>query len=371
MELRRRCYRRGSPMPDTTIRRLTVAPLDIPMHKPFGIAGGTQRVAEAALVTVELHDGTRGFGEAAPLPAFNGETRDGAIEAVLAALPGVEGEDARAWRRIAGHVAASASASGAARCAIETAVLDALTKRARMPLWAFFGGAERALVTDVTIPIASVEEAREEAAARVAEGFTRLKVKVGGARAADDPARLSAVREAAPDAELMLDGNGGLTAEAALDLLADLRARGVTPILFEQPVPGADLAGLAAVARRGGVPVAADESVSTAADALRVAALGAAQVVNIKLMKSGVAEALAIAAAARAAGLALMIGGMVEPRLAMRTSACFAAGLGGFAFVDLDTPLFLARDPFAGGYAQRGAELDLGPIEGGHGAFLG
>ncbi len=342
-------------------------PLDIPMHKPFGIAGGTQRVAEAALVTVELGDGTRGFGEAAPLPAFNGETRDAAIEAVLAARAGVVGEDARAWRRVAAHAAVAASASAAARCAIETAVLDALARHARLPLWAFFGGATPRLVTDVTLPIASVEEARSEAAARVAEGFTRLKVKVGGER---DAARLFAVCEAAPGAELMLDGNGGLTAEGALDLLADLRARGVTPILFEQPVPGPDLAGLAEVARRGGVPVAADESVTSAADVLRVASLGAAHVVNVKLMKSGVTEALAIAAAARAAGLSLMIGGMLEARLAMSMSACFAAGLGGFAFVDLDTPLFLAADPFAGGYAQRGAELDLSRIEAGHGAFL-
>jgi L-alanine-DL-glutamate epimerase-like enolase superfamily enzyme len=86
-------------------------------------------------------------------------------------------------------------------------------------------------------------------------------------------------------------------------------------------------------------------------------------------MKSGIAEGLAIAAAARAAGLDLMIGGMIEGRLAMSTSACFAAGLGAFAFVDLDTPLFLAEDAFAGGYAQRGAEIDLSPIEAGHGVW--
>jgi L-Ala-D/L-Glu epimerase len=81
-----------------------------------------------------------------------------------------------------------------------------------------------------------------------------------------------------------------------------------------------------------------------------------------------VVEALAIAAAARAAGLDLMIGGMIEGRMAIGASACFAAGIGGFAFVDLDTPLFLATDPFEGGYAQRGPEIDLGPIEAGHGA---
>jgi hypothetical protein len=62
-----------------------------------------------------------------------------------------------------------------------------------------------------------------------------------------------------------------------------------------------------------------------------------------------------------------MIGGMVEARLAMGTSACLAAGFGGFAFIDLDTPLFLAEDPFEGGYAQRAERLDLRPIDAGHG----
>jgi L-Ala-D/L-Glu epimerase len=351
----------------TLVCRMTVAPLDVPLRRPFGIAGGALAIAESALVTVELADGTLGFGEAAPFPAFNGETRAAAIEATQAARAVVEGQDARSWRRIAATLHGPAAASASARCAIETAVLDALTKRAGMPLWAFFGGVERALVTDVTLPLGPADDAPRDAAARAAEGFGRLKVKVGGPTAAGDAARLFAIHAAAPRAQLMLDGNGGLSAEQALDLLADLRAGGVQPILFEQPVPGDDLDGLAEVARWGGVPVCADESVATAADALRAAAAGA-RVVNIKLMKSGVAEALAIAGAARAAGLDLMIGGMVEAKLAMSMSACFAAGLGGFAFVDLDTPLFLAEEPFSGGYAQEGERLDLSPIEAGHGA---
>lgn len=352
----------------TIITRFTIEPRDIAMLRPFGISGGAQRVAENALVTVELADGTRGHGEAAPFPAFNGETRAAALRAAEAARGVVEGADARGWRRIAAALRGPAAGSGAARCAIETAVLDALTRRARLPLWAFFGGASTALITDVTIPTGSIEEGRGDAAARTAEGFSRLKIKVGGAPVGEDAARVLAIHEAAPGAEIMLDGNGGLSAAGALELLAELRGRGVHPILFEQPVPGDDLAGMAEVARRGGVAVAADESVATAADALRVAAAGAAQVVNIKPMKSGVAEALAIAATARAAGLGLMIGGMVEAKLAMSLSACLAAGLGGFAFVDLDTPLFLADDPFEGGYAQRGEHLDLSPIEAGHGA---
>src|SRR5512132_2943186 len=272
----------------TLIRRVVVEGLDIALKKPFGIAGGAQARAANALVTVELEDGTQGFGEAAPFPAFNGETQTGAIAAVLRPL---------------------GAGTGSARCAIETAVLDALTKHAGLPLWSFFGGAARSLATDITITTGSIAEARAEATAFTASGFSRLKVKIGAGTPEDDVARVVAIHEAAPGAGLILDGNGGLSGSAALAVVEALGALGIKPILLEQPVHGDDWEGLIEVSRKAGVPVAADESVATAADALRIAQTGAAQVINIKLMKSGVVEAMAIAEVARAAGLGLMIGG--------------------------------------------------------------
>lgn len=353
----------------TTLRRLDITPLDIPLHKPFGIAGGAQPSAQNVLVRVELEDGTLGHGEAAPFPAFNGETQEQAIAAVAAARPAVLGHDARRFRPIAAAVRPLVGKSASAQCAIETAILDALARHAGLPLWAFFGGAEQALVTDVTITIGSSADARDEAAAWTRAGFSRLKVKISAAPLAENLERISAIHEAAPAAGLILDGNGGLSAEATLTLLSALRARGIVPILLEQPVPGDDLRGLSELTQRAGVPVAADESVASAADAYRIAAGRLAHVINIKPMKCGIVEALDIAAVAKATGLGLMIGGMVEARLAMSASACLAAGLGGFSFVDLDTPLFLATDPFTGGYAQNGEELDLSPITLGHGVL--
>ncbi|WP_437514378.1 dipeptide epimerase [Sorangium sp. So ce1099] len=356
-------------MSPTLIRRITVEALDIPLHEPFGIAGGAQERAENLLVTAELADGTLGFGEAAPLPAFNGETQEASRAAALAMRGAAVGADARAWRAIAGALRAAADGgAGAARCAIETAILDALTRRAGMPLWAFFGGSGTALTTDITITTGSPERAEEAARRASAMGFGVLKVKVGGRLAASDPARVEAIHAAAPRASLILDGNGGLTAGEAIALVAHARRLGADVALLEQPVPRDDWEGMKEVTRRAGVDVAADESVTCAADVLRVAAERAATTVNIKLMKGGIAEALDIAAVARAAGLRLMIGGMVESVLAMTASACFAAGLGGFSFVDLDTPMFLAENPFEGGFAQAGPALSLEGIGAGHGA---
>jgi L-alanine-DL-glutamate epimerase-like enolase superfamily enzyme len=124
--------------------------------------------------------------------------------------------------------------------------------------------------------------------------------------------------------------------------------------------------------RRADVRVAADESVRCLSDLERLARAGAADIVNLKITKSGLVGALDLALAARSHGFGLMIGGMVETRLAMTASACLAGGLGGFAHIDLDTPFFLAEDPFEGGcdYRTAGPTLALGEIREGHGVEL-
>jgi len=118
------------------------------------------------------------------------------------------------------------------------------------------------------------------------------------------------------------------------------------------------------------VRIVADESSSTIADVVRIASDKLAHAVNLKIMKSGIAQALDMALTARAFGLALMIGGMVESEIAMTTSACIAAGLGGFFAVDLDTHLFLHDSPVRGGVHEMGPHLDLSAIRAGHGCTI-
>jgi L-alanine-DL-glutamate epimerase-like enolase superfamily enzyme len=141
-------------------------------------------------------------------------------------------------------------------------------------------------------------------------------------------------------------------------------------VVFEQPVPRGDWEGLEALSAHG-VQLAFDESVQSPQDALEVARrFGAPHLINIKLMKSGVAKALDIVAIARSAGLGLMIGGMLESNLAMSVSACFGAAQGPAEWLDLDTPLFIADSPLVGGMTMRGSLLDLSPIVHGHGVHL-
>jgi L-alanine-DL-glutamate epimerase-like enolase superfamily enzyme len=356
---------RSRPSP-TTITNFEVEPLDVPLHEPFTIATGRITAARNVLVRVTLADGSVGLGEAAPLPPSGGETQETALAAAQAMRPLVEGHDAAGWRPLAERLTGSFEHQAAARAGVEIAVLDAFTRSLNVPLFRFLGGAQSRVETDITIPIESPAHMAELAGRYAEQGAGTLKLKVG-TNLDDDLDRVLAVVEGAPDCDLILDGNQGYTPTEALELLSSLAAEDVRPILFEQPVHRHDLEGLRYVTERASVPVAADESVHTAADALRIARLGAAHVVNIKLMKSGVVEALDIAAVCRAAHLDLMVGAMIETRLGIAASAHLIAGLGGFRYVDLDTPMLLAGDPFTGGYEQDGMRYSLEHVSAGLG----
>src|SRR5688500_14791072 len=114
---------------------------------------------------------------------------------------------------------------------------------------------------------------------------------------------------------------------------------------------------MAAQRRDLGIAIAADESVRSVQDARDVIRRKAADVVNIKITKSGLLVAMEIMACARAAGLRLMVGGMVETRIAMACSFGLVLGVGGFDVLDLDTPLLLSCDPVMGGYQYSGPTL--------------
>jgi L-alanine-DL-glutamate epimerase-like enolase superfamily enzyme len=357
--------------PTATIRALHVSPLDIPLHTPFGISGGAQAMANNVLVTLELADGTCGHGEAAPLPPYNGETQAQALAALRTAPPWLVGRTASLgdWRTLAAEFRTRGGAAcGSAQCAFEMALLGALTRQRGEPLWKFFGGAGTTLETDMTVTTGTPAEAADAARDVLRRGIRTIKVKVGGKLGpAHDLARLAAIHEVAPDSPLVLDGNAGVSRAAASELVRGLKAGGITPALLEQWLAKDDLAGARALMAESGWLVAADETVTTAADARRVVAERAAHVINIKLMKAGLAEALDIVAVAKASGLRLMIGGNVESILAMTVSACFAAGQGGFDFADLDTPLFLASNPFDGGYVLDGGNISVAHLTAGHG----
>lgn len=345
-----------------TIAEINWTPLCLPLHTPFAIAPETTEVTANFWVRLRLSDGTEGWGEAAPSPALMGETPAMAEAALSDARQLLVGQPAR-WRRVAELLANHLGAACAVRAALEVALLDALAKKHNLPLWQWFGGATDTLETDVTIPIMPIDEAKNFASEFFAKGFRKFKLKLGGDLESDE-ARIVAVHEVVASAGLQLDANQSYTATGAWRLLRRLEQKGIVPTLFEQPVPKDDWDGLRWLTRRSPVPICADETVVTAADALRLVRERAAHAINIKLAKSGIAESWRIIAIAQAARLQLMIGAMVETELGLTAAAHLAAGIGGFSFVDLDTHLFLKRSSFLAGFEQQGPLLRLRPTAG-------
>jgi L-Ala-D/L-Glu epimerase len=343
--------------PPSKIIRVEYWPIDIPITDPFVVATGTRIVAENVFVRITLDNGTFGYGEAAPFPEVGGEDRPSCLATLAQLAQPLIGRSVQDYRRLALEMTEQAPAQPAARCALETALIDAFCRTAQMPMWQLWGGADvRARETDITIPIATLQQSLALARGWYEQGFRLFKMKVGK-DVEEDIRRLEALHQALPGISFIGDGNQGFSREDCLTFAKDVRKFGGTLALLEQPVVRDDLDSLAAIRRDTGIPVAADESVRSLGDARKVVKQGAADYINIKIMKTGVIEAQEIAGFTLASGLKLMIGGMLESRIAMGCSFSLVLGMKGFEVLDLDTPLLLATDPVQGGYQYKGPRL--------------
>src|SRR5882757_7297480 len=294
-----------------------------PIAGTFTISRGAK--TQAAVVVAELSDGQhRGRGECVPYARY-GETVEGVAETITA----LTGEIARGLDR--GNLQ-EAMRPGAARNALDCAFWDLAAKRARKPVHELAGlPAPKPLVTAYTISLAEPDVMAEQAAK--AAGRTFLKVKLGST---DDQARIMAVRQAAPNAELLVDANEGWTADNLADNLAACAQAGVT--LVEQPLAADADDVLARIARP--LPVCADESVHARASLPGL--VGKYDAVNIKLDKTGgLTEALAMVKDAERLGFAIMAGCMVATSLAIAPAILIGQRA---RVVDLDGALLLARD---------------------------
>jgi L-Ala-D/L-Glu epimerase len=294
-----------------------------PIAGSFTISRGAK--TEAVTVVAEVRrDGRTGRGECVPYPRY-GETP----EATLAALKSMQEAVARGLDRRALQAAMPA---GAARNALDCALLDLEAKVAGQRVWNLLGRpAPQACTTAYTISLGT-PEAMAAATAKAAHR-PLLKIKLGGD---GDAARIAAVRAAAPESELIVDANEAWTSNNLEQRLAECAEAGVT--LVEQPLPAGQDEALARIRRP--LAVCADESVH---DRSSLAALRERyDAVNIKLDKTGgLTEALAMADAAQALGFEIMIGCMVATSLAMAPAMLLAEQA---RYVDLDGPLLLARD---------------------------
>ncbi len=322
-------------MLETGFERVT-----LPLANEFTIARGTQEAAENVVVRITDDSGTTGVGAAAPA-AHYGETA-ATVEAVLPDLLSVVESvgDPRARQRIERERRSVIAANPAAHAAVDIALHDLAAKRLGVPLYRQWGlDPDATPKTSFTVGLAPTDRMREKAAAAVDAGHDVLKVKLGTDR---DEAIVAAVREAAPDARVRVDANAAWTPAEAVRRIDALEAYDVE--FVEQPVAADDPEGLRYVYERSPLPIAADESCVTLADVPAVA--DRADIANVKLMKcGGPGPARRLINAARAHGLEVMLGCMIETNAAI-APACHLAPL--LDYADLDGSLLLESDPYAG-----------------------
>ncbi len=353
------------------IKELKVDRLDLPLKEPFIIATGRKDAANNVLVRVILDDGTVGFGEVSPSPYTTGETQETCIAVLNHIRWAVLGQDVFKWRALLTKTRRLIRANVGAHSALELAVIDAFTKSIGLPLYQFFGGAITSVETDITLSLGTPDETFAAAKKMVQKGFRKLKVKVGQG-VGIDAERIQRVREAAPDAEISLDANQAFSPKDAVELVRRITKAGIEISLIEQPVRKDDIAGMRYVRQNCPIPVAADESIFTPEDAIRIIREDATDVINIKVAKCGLMGALDIAGIARAANKCLMIGCMMESKIGLAASVHLACGLGDFVHCDLDSVYLLKPFECTGGFkldgpnfsvegTKRGTDLDYEP----------
>jgi L-Ala-D/L-Glu epimerase len=311
------------------------------LNKPFRISRGVK--TEADVVTVSIRaEGVEGRGEGVPYPRY-GESVETALAAIDGVRPAIEAGAGR-------EELLALLPAGAARNALDCALWDLEARLAGTSVATLIGAEEPGPVASALTVVIDTPMMMAVAARRIADA-PLLKVKVDG-RLPD--AQIRAVRNAAPNARLIVDPNESWDrrlVEAMQPLLEELKID-----LLEQPVSADGDAWLEGFRPR--VPIAADESVHTAEDLDQVAARY--QVVNVKLDKAGgLTEGLALADAARARGLGLMTGCMVSSSLSIAPALHIARMSD---FVDLDGPVWLAEDR-PGGVEDKGGNL-YPPVKG-------
>lgn len=313
---------------------MDVRVIELPLRHAWTISRGTS--TSKRNVVVELREGNLvGRGEAAPNVRYgeSAETVTGALEKLAPALEG----DARHFRVLSERVEHALPGNHAAKAALDIALHDLAGKRLGVPLYRMLGlDPARMPITSFSIgiddPAAMVQKVRD------AEPYPILKIKLGAQSVRE---MFGAVRAATPKT-VRVDANEAWTPDEALKHIEWMATQGVE--LVEQPLPAADVEGAKWLRQRSPLPLVADEALMMASDVPRLAE--GYHGINVKLQKcGGIREALRIIETARACGLKIMLGCMVETSVGIAA----AAHLGPLAdWLDLDGNLLISADPFQG-----------------------
>ncbi len=354
-------------MLEMKIRSIRFGMLNVPLKTPFKTALRTVTAIEDVVVIIDTDTGHTGHGSAPATAVITGDTHGSILEAIRKVIgPAIIGREIADLNNLTNTVAHAIVRNFSAKAAVEIAIYDLYGQLYNAPLYKLLGGGHNVISTDITISVDHVDKMVGDALAAIDLGFATLKIKVGKDPALDIE-RVKAIYAAVNGRALLrLDANQGWTAKQAVQVMRALEDNGVQLELLEQPVRGDDIEGMKYVNERIDTPLMADESVFGPRQAIELIRRGAADIINIKLMKTGgIANAIKIADIAGIHGVSCMIGCMLESSIGVAAAAHVAVAKSAvITRVDLDTP-FLARfDPVTSGVKFNNAEISITDLPG-------
>lgn len=343
------------------ITKIKTGLIKIPLVTPFHTSLRSVDSIKDILVCIETDSGLTGFGEAAPTAVITGETlgsiRTAIHDYIAPAICGMELEDLDGiMRRL--HQCMQKNTS--AKAAVDIALYDLYAKDLNRPLYRILGGNKKSIETDLTISLNTVEKMVEDSRKAVKSGFSILKIKVGNDEK-KDVERIREIRKAVGEkVRLRVDANQGWTVKEAVKIIGTLEDALLHIELVEQPVAAHDFYGMKYLTSHTVTPILADESVFSPMDAVRILDEHAADMINIKLMKTGgIHEAIKICGLAEMYGVTCMMGCMLESKVSVSAAAHLAAARGIVTAVDLDGPSLCRLDPYDGGPEYESAWIHM------------
>ncbi len=336
--------------------------LRVPLKTPFKTALRTVEAIEDIIVVVHTDTGHIGYGEAPATAVITGDTHGSIIEAIRKFIaPRVIGQEIANLNQITQLIQTALEKNTSAKAAVEIAVYDLFGQLYGVPLYKMLGGGDPVITTDITISVDYIDKMVADSLSAVDRGFESLKIKVGKDIGVDIE-RVKAIYAAVEGRALLrLDANQGWTAKQAVHAIGMLEDAGVRLELVEQPVKAQDLDGMKYVTERVHTPIMADESVFGPREVIDLIRMRAADIINIKLMKTGgLSNAIRIADIAALYGVECMIGCMLESSISVAAAVHLAvAKSNAITKVDLDGPSLSAFNPVDGGVLFNESEISV------------
>ncbi|TAH43925.1 MAG: dipeptide epimerase [Gammaproteobacteria bacterium] len=336
--------------------------LRVPLKTPFKTALRSVDQVEDIVVMVNTDSGHVGYGEAPATAVITGDTHGSIIEAIRHYIsPRLIGHEVADLNHLTHLVQGAMEKNSSAKAAVEIAIYDLWGQLYNAPLYRLLGGGDPVITTDITISVDYIDKMVADSMAAVERGFESLKIKVGKDIGVDIE-RVKAIYAAVEGRALLrLDANQGWTAKQAVYALQTLEDAGVRLELVEQPVKAHDLDGMKYITERVHTPVMADESVFGPMEVIELIRMRAADIVNIKLMKTGgLSNAIRIADIAAIYGVDCMIGCMLEGSISVAAAVHLAVAKShAITKIDLDGPSLCAFNPVDGGVLFNDSEISV------------